>query len=81
MEKIPCDLNTIVIQNKPYFEFHSISFASSFLVFENTMKVVSLVCRLLSNFIGRRGGLMVSGLDSGSNGPGSSLGRGAALCS
>ena len=30
---------------------------------------------------GRRGGLMVSGLDSGSSGPGSSLGRGTAFCS
>ena len=28
------------------------------------------------NFCGRRGGLMVSALDSGSNGPGSSPGRG-----
>ena len=31
--------------------------------------------------IGRRGGLMVSALDSGSGGPGSSPGRGTALCS
>ena len=30
---------------------------------------------------GRRGGLMVSALGSGSNGPGSSPGRGTALCS
>ena len=30
---------------------------------------------------GRRGGLMVSALDSGSGGPGSSPGRGTALCS
>ena len=30
---------------------------------------------------GRRGGLMVSALDFGSNGPGSSPGRGTALCS
>ena len=30
---------------------------------------------------GRRGGLMVSALDSVSNGPGSSPGRGTALCS
>ena len=30
---------------------------------------------------GRRGGLMVSALYSGSNDPGSSLGRGTALCS
>ena len=30
---------------------------------------------------GWRGGLMVSVLDSGSNGPGSSLGQGTALCS
>ena len=32
-------------------------------------------------FCGRRGGLMVSALDSGSNGPGSSPGRGTALYS
>ena len=32
--------------------------------------------RPLSNFIGRRGGLMVSALDSGASGPGSSPGRG-----
>ena len=30
---------------------------------------------------GREGGLMVSALDSGSGGPGSSPGRGTALCS
>ena len=30
---------------------------------------------------GSRGGLMVSALGSGSGGPGSSLGQGAALCS
>ena len=30
---------------------------------------------------GRRSGLMVSALDSGSNGPGSSPGRGTVLCS
>ena len=30
---------------------------------------------------GRRGGIMVSALDFGSNGPGSSPGRGNALCS
>ena len=30
---------------------------------------------------GRHGGLMVSALDSGSNGPGSSPGRGTVLCS
>ena len=34
-----------------------------------------------NNFCGRRGGLMVSALDSGSGGPGSSPGRGTALCS
>ena len=33
------------------------------------------------NSHGRRGGLMVSALDSGSKGPGSSPGRGTALCS
>ena len=31
-------------------------------------------------FKARRGGLMVSALDSGSNGPGSSPGQGIALC-
>ena len=34
-----------------------------------------------SGFGGRRGGLMVSALDSGSDVPGSSPGRGTALCS
>ena len=33
------------------------------------------------HLLGRRGGLMVSALDSGSGGPGSSPGRGTALCS
>ena len=32
-------------------------------------------------FLGWHGGLMVSALDSGSNGPGSSLGQGTTLCS
>ena len=38
------------------------------------MVYVCIVC-------GSRGGLMVSALGSGSGGPGSSLGQGAALCS
>ena len=37
--------------------------------------------RLLCNGGGRRGGLMVSALDSESNGPSSSPGRGTVLCS
>ena len=36
---------------------------------------------LSTEFVGRRGGLMVSALDSGSGGPGSSPDRGTALCS
>ena len=36
---------------------------------------------VLSKIVWRQGGLMVSAPDSGSNGPGSSLGRGNALCS
>ena len=35
----------------------------------------------LIRYCGSRGGLMVSALGSGSGGPGSSLGHGAALCS
>ena len=44
-----------------------------FLIFD--LKVRTYTC------YGRRGGLMVSALDSGSGGPGSSPGRGTALCS
>ena len=50
---------------QPFFEIERSPFWTSF----------------LPVFRGRRGGLMVSALDSGSGGPGSSPGRGTALCS
>ena len=47
----------------------------------STYELSTLYRKFLSSRHGRRGGLMVSALDSGSNGPGSSPGRGTALCS
>ena len=47
----------------------------------STYERSTLYRKFLSSRHGRRGGLMVSALDSGSNGPGSSPGRGTALCS
>ena len=40
------------------------------------MKLVKFLCCMLLLIGGRRGGLMVSALDSGASGPGSSPGRG-----
>ena len=48
------------------------------------MKIIILLVRVVlwsSGRGGRRSGLMVSALDSRSNGPGSSFGLGTALCS
>ena len=44
-------------------------------------KMKSVYLETTPEVSGRRGGLMVSALDSGSGGPGSSPGRGTALCS
>ena len=59
--------------------FFMTTIIDGFLVFARSHD--KLVYEIACFLGGRRGGLMVSALDSGSDGPGSSPGRGTALCS
>ena len=65
-----------------YFVMHCITMRIAFIVMSRWLTLCKLLCNCY-NYInsGRRCGLVVSALDSGSRGPGSSPGRVIVLCS